>query len=450
MPKDLPDSPVLRAPSAADLAHIPHLPMLPGLGHTVQFLRQPYGIHEQSRTRFGPVYKIKLLGEWRVTLGGAEALEFILGDTEALFSAAEGWDMLEQLFPGGLMLRDFGDHRAHRRILQTAFRKPVMDAYRDRMHALLPDLLRAWPSGSAFPVYPAIKTLTLRMGAAVFMGLDVSDPRVAALNAAFQAEVAASLGIVRAPLPFTAMQRGVRARSFLRETFREMIPARRAKPGDDFFSQMCAATDETGRGWTEDEVLDHFNFLMMAAHDTTAAALIKMIWALGRFPDWQDRVAAEVRALPDGVPSDADLASMTATDLMFKEALRLLPPVPFIPRRAVRGFAWQGIDIPAGTWVSALPGVVMMSPEIWTDPTRFDPERFAPERAEDQRHKFAWAPFGGGAHKCIGLHFARLQVKLLIAALLRTRRITMPGPDPVWRRVPIPHPKGGLPIVLGT
>jgi cytochrome P450 len=448
MPKDTLAAPPLTTPRTSDLAHIPHLPMLPGVGHTLHFLRRPYGLHQRSVRKLGPIYKIKLLGQWRVTLGGADALEFILGDTAGLFSSHDGWDMLERLFPGGLMLRDFDDHRAHRRIMQTAFRKPVMDAYKTSMHELIPQLLADWPTGAAFPVYPAVKRLTLRMGAAVFMGLPVDDPRVAALNAAFQAEVAASLAVIRAPRPFTAMRRGVEARAFLRETFRQMIPQRRENPGSDFFSQMCAATDEDGRAWSEDEVLDHFNFLMMAAHDTTAAALVKMLWALGRFPDWQARVRDEVCALPEGVPDDAALASLEATDLLFREALRLLPPVPFIPRRAVRDFEWKGVKVPGGTWVSALPGLVMVSPEHWTDPDRFDPERFAPGRAEDRRHKYAWSPFGGGAHKCIGLHFAGLQVKLLIAALLRERRVTLPGPDPVWVRVPIPQPRGGLPVLL--
>lgn len=448
MPNDMSHAPVLRGPRSADLAHIPHLFAPPGIGHTLQFLRDPYGIYARSKARLGPIYKIKLLGEWRVTLGGADALDFILGDTDQLFSSHGGWDMLDPLFPGGLMLRDFEDHKAHRRIMNVAFRKAVMTGYRDKMQTLLPALLADWPTGTAFPVYPAIKRLTLKMGASVFMGLKPHDPRVPALNAAFEAEVAASLGIVRQPLPFTAMRRGTQARALLRDTFRSLIAGRRAASGSDFFSQMCAAVDDDGSSWTEDEVLDHFNFLMMAAHDTTAAALVKIIWALGRYPEWQDRVRAEIQALPDGPLSDTDLATLTDTDLVFREALRLLPPVPFIPRQAVRAFDWQGVAFPAGTWVSALPGPVMMSDTYWTDPASFDPERFTPARAEDRRHRYAWAPFGGGAHKCIGLHFAGLQVKLFLAALLRDRRISVPQDDTTWLRVPIPQPKGGLPIVL--
>ncbi len=126
-----------------------------------------------------------------------------------------------------------------------------------------------------------------------------------------------------------------------------------------------------------------------------------------------------------------------------------MPPVPFIPRKALKGFHWAGHDIPAGTWITLNPGLTMLSPVHFTDPERFDPGRFSANRAEDQRHKLAWTPFGGGAHKCIGLHFSTMQVKLFIATLLRHHRISLADRTTLdWQRMPIPKPKGGLPVIL--
>ena len=431
------------------LNDIPHPPLTPVVGHTLDLLRDPIGLHMGAAQTYGPVYKVKVLGQWRVSLGNADALEFILGDTQKLFSSYEGWDMLHRLFPGGLMLRDFDDHRAHRRIMQAAFRKPVMDAYRARLETATTTLLTDWQADQPFKFFPAIKDMTLRMGAAVFMGLDLDDPRADLLSNAFRAEVAAATSVIRKPVPFTKMARGMAARATLTQNFAKMIPERRAAPGDDFFSQMVLAADEDGNSWDAEDLVDHFNFLMMAAHDTTASALTKVAWALATYSDWQDRIISEVDALPDGPIDDAGLASLQVTDLVFKEALRLLPPVPLIPRRALRDFEWQGHIIPAGTWVSASPGTVMRSLEYWTEPEKFDPDRFGPDRQEDRTHKYAWAPFGGGAHKCIGLHFATMQVKIFLAALLKTYRIEHASDAPIdWIRVPIPQPKGGLPVVL--
>jgi cytochrome P450 len=84
--------------------------------------------------------------------------------------------------------------------------------------------------------------------------------------------------------------------------------------------------------------------------------------------------------------------------------------------------------------------------EHWPEPERFDPMRFTPE-ASKGRHKYAWVPFGGGAHMCLGLHFATMQVRILLAQLLRRYRIELePGAGASWQYFPIPRPRDGLPV----
>lgn len=435
-------------PTQAALAHIPGPPATPLIGHTLQIVRDAYGTQQEYMARYGSVYKVNMLGVWRVNLCGVDALEKVLLDKDKIFSSQGGWDALERIYPGGLLLQDFDHHRANRRIMQAAFRASAIRDYRIRMADTMHELLESWPDDKPFCFYHAIKDLTLRLGGAVFMGLPLDGPLAKKVNRAIEDEIKASVTAVRFPFPFTPMRRGVRGRKFLIETFRTLIPERRAQGGDDFFSQMCVAKDENGDGWNEDQILEQFNLLIMAAHDTTATALSVMIAALGEHPEWQERLAQEVADLGDGPLDEEALGKMTQTNLVFREALRLVPPVPFIPRKAIKDFHWKGYDIPAGTSVSLNPGVTMLSPEHFTNPTEFDPERFAPERVEDQSHRFAWSPFGGGAHKCLGMHFSTMQIKLFVATLLRARRIELAGPPPEWRRMPIPKPKGGLPVLL--
>ena len=91
----------------------------------------------------------------------------------------------------------------------------------------------------------------------------------------------------------------------------------------------------------------------------------------------------------------------------------------------------------------------MMTPEIFPDPTRFDPDRYTAERAEDRKRKFAWSPFGGGAHKCIGLHFSTIQVKAFFVQFMQRYRVEMDVADlPKWREIPTPIPTNGLPVTL--
>ena len=432
-----------------NLAHIPGPAPLPVIGHTLQVVRDAYGSQQKYIDAYGPVYKTKVLGVWHINLCGPDAMEMVLTDRNEVFSSKSGWDAIADLFAGGLMLQDFAHHRQNRRIMQSAFRASALKHYRSAILAALEEMIRNCPKGQTFQFYTAVKELTLRIGCSVFIGLEPDDPQADTLNQALVDQIHAAMSVLRKPLPFSAMRKGIRARDLLRERLRKMIPERRRNGGNDFFSQMCCARDEVGQGWNEDEILDQFNFLMMAAHDTTASALTAIIWLLAAHPEWQVRIQDELRALGPDLLSENALADMVQTDLVIKEALRLVPPVPFIPRRVMKDFEWQGHVIPAGASVTVNPGVTMMSPDIYTNPEKFDPLRFAPGRAEDRAHKFAWAPFGGGAHKCIGMHFAIMEIKMFLAVLLGKHRITLATDTPPrWSRLPIPKPSCGLPIQI--
>ncbi len=89
-------------------------------------------------------------------------------------------------------------------------------------------------------------------------------------------------------------------------------------------------------------------------------------------------------------------------------------------------------------------------PEIWTEPDTFDPERFTEERAEHKNHRYGFAPFGGGAHKCIGAVFGRLEIKTVMHRLLQQYRLELahPGYQPRWDYGGMPVPIDGMPITL--
>ncbi|MBT4042674.1 MAG: cytochrome P450 [Rhodospirillaceae bacterium] len=434
--------------STGRLDHIPGHMGLPIFGNTFEFLKDPFAFHHRRRQEHGSVYKFGVFGGQTVALYGADALEYVLMDRDKIFGSRNGWRLLEKLFPNGLMLRDFEDHRSHRRIMQAAFKPKPMQDYMLRLNEGIAHSMQAWSPATRFEFYPAIKDLTLELGASVFLGLEMGD-EAAKLNQAFIDEVAASVAVIRRPWPGTAMGRGVKARAFLLAYFRDLIPERRAGDGDDMFSQFCKAKSEDGAFFSDDEIVDHLNFLLMAAHDTTTSALTTMVWALAAYPDWQNAVREEVLSLGSEQLDYGDLDKLVLTERVFKEALRFRPPVPFLPRFANEAFEFGGYEIPADTSVSVSPGMVHMAEEIWTQPTLFDPDRFSDNRAEDRRHRFAWTPFGGGAHKCIGMHFAIMQVRAFVHQFLQHYRVALPdGYQPRWLSIPIPKPRDGLPIIL--
>ncbi len=128
--------------------------------------------------------------------------------------------------------------------------------------------------------------------------------------------------------------------------------------------------------------------------------------------------------------------------------MRLAPPVPSRPRRAVRDCEFMGYRIPAGAGVNINPLYTHYMPQIWPEPQRYDPARFDLE-ATRARHKFAYVPFGGGAHMCLGLNFAYMQAKCFAWHFLQRFRVSIaPGYQPRWNMWPIPNPRDGLHVTL--
>src|SRR6201990_327045 len=411
------------APKRNSLTHIPGDEGWPIIGQTLRVLADPKGHAERHARTYGLVYRTHTFGETNVVLLGPEANELVLFDQAKIFSSTHGWNpILGRLFPRGLMLLDFDEHRLHRRALSVACKAGPMKSYLTELDKVIARRVAEWrQKPGEMLLYPAMKQLTLDLAAPSFLGADIG-PEVGEINRAFVDLVAASIAPIRRPLPGTQMARGVAGRKRIVAYFRERIPERRAKPGgDDLFSQLCQATHEDGALLSEQDVIDHMSFLMMAAHDTLTSSLTSFVGELAAHPEWQQKLRDEVRGL--GLAADApmsfdNLEAMRLAEMAFKEALRLKPPVPSMPRRGVRDFSFKGYNIPAGTSVGINPLYTHHMREIWPDPDKFDPMRFSDE-ATRNRHRFAWVPFGGGAHMCLGLHFAYMQTKTFARHLLQ-------------------------------
>ncbi|WP_310498487.1 cytochrome P450 [Sandarakinorhabdus sp.] len=447
IPADLPE------PRFEDLAHLPGMmPARSTMWRTIQFLKNPLGRSRAMVEQYGRVFRRQDFGGWGVSMIGPEANELVMFNKDRIFSSELGWNpVLELLFPRGLMLMDFDEHRIHRKTLSVAFKTEPMKIYFDALQTGIAKGIAPWPSAGTFKFYPTIKALTLDLAAASFLGVPWG-PEADKINKAFVDMVQAATGVVRKPLPFTAMKRGVDGRKYLCGYFGKEIPGRRGAAGDDIFTQVCNARDENGALLSDQDIIDHMNFLMMAAHDTTTSSISSMVYLLGANPEWQDKLRAEiaaVKAQTGGPLTYETLGKLETMEMVFKEALRLISPVPSMPRRALRDFVFMNHHIPAGSHVGINPMITHRLPDIWPDPERFDPTRFTAENSRG-RHKYAWVPFGGGQHMCLGLHFAYMQVKAFFFALLAEHRIVLDTPavsvELDFQMFPIPKPKNGLPI----
>ncbi|MFI5308785.1 MAG: cytochrome P450, partial [Polyangiales bacterium] len=373
----------------------------------------------------------------------------VLQDRDDVFSARYAWTLIMgRIFPNGLLLRDGEDHLHHRRTMQGAFTKSALRGYLEQMNPEIARALASWPKGERMLAFPAYKRLTLQLACKVFLGMELGV-ETERLNKAFAGAVAASMSMVRLPIPGLEFDRGLRGRRYMERLFGGMLADKRAGQGDDMFSRLCRAQDEDGTRFSDQEILDHIVFLMMAAHDTTTSTLSSMTFELARHPEWQEHAREESRALGKDLLEQDDMPALRSLNLVLQETLRRYPPLSTIPRISLKPFEFAGYQFPARCMVITYPIHTHHMTELWTDPFSFDPERFAPPREEHKRHSHAYTPFGGGAHLCIGMRFAEMQIRGLMHQLLQRYRIRVrDGYVMPVQQAPISKPMDGLPIVL--
>ncbi len=223
-----------------------------------------------------------------------------------------------------------------------------------------------------------------------------------------------------------------------------MIDTRRASGGkDDLLARLLDAKDEDGAKMTDRQVRDEILTLFVAGHETTATALAWAIYCLAKNPDILAAVEREVDALP-GEPTFEDVPRLPLTLRVFKEALRLYPPVPIFARQARGDTELDGCALPDTTVVLVCPWALHRRPDLWPDAERFEPDRFLPE-AEARRPRYSWLPFGAGPRTCIGAAFATIEGQLVLASLLRHARF-----EPLLDEVPevsaTLRPRSGMPM----
>lgn len=432
----------------AQLKPIPGDAGPPILGYVIPLVTRLDSFVQQRYERYGEISWGKAFGIKVVSMMGPDANKFVFQNRGDLFASSAWEELIGKFFTRGLMVLDGAEHRLHRRIMQTAFTR---DALREYLEILSPNItqgLDAWEPGQQFLIFPHLKSLTLDLASEVFIG---HKPGAEAdrINKAFLDMVQAATGIIRFGLPGTRWHRGLRGRKLLEDFFRRQLPEKQASESRDLFSKLCHARDENGDRFSDDDVVNHIIFVLMAAHDTSTITLTNMVYQLAKHPEWQQRLRLESQALNTMTPDYEQLESLTSMALAMKETLRLCAPVPGIPRRATRDTEFKGHYIPKGSFVSLSPWFTHTSSLYWDKPEQFDPLRFAEPRVEDKKHAFQWVPFGGGAHKCIGLFFGEMEVKAILHQMLLRYRWSVPQDYQMKQDfTSLPIPKDRLPVNL--
>ena len=419
------------------IAEIPGPKGVPFFGMMFEFARDLFGYAERLREH-GDVVRVDIARMRIHYLLHPDHAAHVLVHRSKLYTKGARAQRARIVFGDGLVLSEGELWRRQRQLMLPAFHPRRLAEAGAAMSAAIEGSLASWRDGDRRAVDRDMNALALEVALRVLFGTQAGED-TAKVREAFTAmsSFAGSVAetVVQVPL-WVPLPRNLRFRAAserLEEVVRRVIAERRASPdlGQDVLGVLLSARDEQGQPMDDGLLRSEVRTLLVAGHDTTGLGLAAALWELSGDAALQDRVAEQIRqTLGDRAPTVADLPALAIAEAVFKEALRLWPPVPVILREATEDDEIGGYLIPKGANVIINLYSIQRDPRFYSNPARFDPYRWTPEMVA-ALPRFAWAPFGGGPRVCIGMTMALQEATLALAELLRRYRFTRP-PDATW------------------
>jgi cytochrome P450 len=438
-----------------------------------QLLPLPYGIMRESRRdplgfllggtrRFGDVWRYRV-GPWVFhVIAHPDHVRHVLQDHWRNYPRSWLYRFTKDVIGDGLVSTEGDVWRRQRRMVQPAFGPQKVAALAAAMTDATKEMLDRWATlyagtGKPFDLAAEMIGLTLDVVGRTLLGVDLRGERerigaAVTVGLAYLEHRITKLASAPLAVPTPRNLRFRASRRVLDGIVYDIIRARREGGVDgrpDLLSLLLSLRDEeTGATMTDREVRDHVITFIGAGHETTAIALAWTWYLLAQHPEAMARVREEVGRVLDGrVPTAADLPGLEYTRRVVAEALRIYPPVYGIVKGVVADDEIGGYPIRGGSMVVLSQYVTHRHPEFWPEPETFDPDRFLPERVA-ARPRFAWFPFLGGPHQCIGEGFAMMEATLVVAMVTQRFRLELaPGAAVKPKPMLSLRPDGGVPMV---
>jgi cytochrome P450 len=412
---------------------------LPGVGHLPRFVRDPLGFFTAMRDH-ADVVRWSLGPSSSLFISDPADIEKMFLNVEKTFSLETGEPQYAfKLFAGNGIITTHGEFwRRQRAMMQPGMRPRRIAGYADTMVELTAEMLEDWRAGEVRDVRVEMLRLTQRIAAKTLFGADVrGDAAVVgrALDVASREIGAEFRGLTMFIPPWVPTPGRARLKSALADVERvlyRLIDERRTTPSaerpDDMLGMLLDARDEDGRPMSDRQLRDETMTLYIAGHETTGNTLTWAYTALARHREVFERLRAEVvRVVGGRRPTLADYRDLPYTEAVVKETLRLYPPAWLFVTRAVQDVELGGHRVPAGQNVWTSQWAVHRDPRWFDAPAEFRPERFLGPPAHPN---YAWFPFGGGPHVCLGNRFALVEAVLVLAMVAQRYRLDIdPGLD---------------------
>ncbi|MDS0137676.1 MULTISPECIES: cytochrome P450 [unclassified Amycolatopsis] len=398
----------------------------PFLGHTPALLRQRFAFTD-SLPAHGEIVKLYVGPAPVYFVASPRLAHEVLVNEGPKFRKGAMFDKFRPFVGNGLVLSNGDFHLRQRRLMQPAFHRDRLAAYAEIMRRAAADLSDSWRAGEVRPIDDDMQSLAVTIVGEALFSTELGKAAIAEARRSIY--VIIQQGMIRAlspkfveKLPVPGNRRFDEAIARMRGIVVEVIRDWRRAGTDhgDLLSTLLLA------GMTDEQARDEALTLLTAGIETTALALAWTFHELGRHPEIEARVHAELDEVLGGRPvTIEDLPRLTYTRQVVDEVLRQYP-LWMLMRRTLTEVDLGGTRLPEGAEVIVSPHALHHDPTSFADPDRFDPDRWTPERAAAVP-KGAFVPFGAGTRQCIGNRFAQNEIVITLATVAAR-----------WRLVPVP------------
>lgn len=350
------------------------------------------------------------------------------------------YDRFRNAFGDGLVTAEGERWRRQRRLMQPLFGPGAIKQYFDLMVDSAGQVSARWESacrdGTVFDVAETMNRVTLQIaGRALFHdSFDQVAERIAHWTQVINRYSAKPpLPIVRSFwFPSSTNRRLKAVLAEFHAFLREMIDRRRnSDHGADLLGRLLAARDEdTGEPMSEQQIAEEALGMIIGGHETSSSALTWIWYELHRNPAVRSQLDAELAdVIGSGPLMPEHLPRLIYTRMVIEETLRLHPPFWFENRNVATDIELGGVPVPQGAVVVFSRYSLHRHADFWKEPERFNPERFRPDHEENKRTAHAYIPFGGGPRICIGVHFAMMELMIVLATLARKYDVVVDASD---------------------
>jgi sterol 14-demethylase len=403
----------------------------PLLGHMVEFLREPESLIERGYREHGKVFSVQLPGRKAIVMLGPEHGKFLFDETDKRLSIRKGYPYLKRMLaPDAFFLAEYDEYRRQREIVLPRFRSRQMEEYIRIMEKHVAALIDQLGDQGEMDLTTDIGPLLMRIVGECFLGAEFASRLDKGYFEIFHEFTEGIDPLLPYWFPAPHLRRSRRARNRLRADLLALLADRRANPVDppDLMQMMAEAVYSDGQSVPDRVRVNLILMLIVAGHDTTTGHLCWGLVDLLRHPHELDRVRAEQAEVLDG-HQDLNIKlvhRLAKLDRALHESERMHPITPGIVRVATEQIDYAGYRLPKGSVVLVPPAMNHRLDDVFPEPDIYRPDRYV----EDPASARLLVGFGGGAHRCLGVHFAYLEMKVVITRLLQKFDLELVDPDP--------------------